>query len=71
MNKKECVLGNHVPVAGLDKHNRILDIYCQNCLIPMTKEQFKRYFGNKYDSKVNYDNPGDPNDVDVFCDSGS
>ena len=61
-----CLRGDHVPVAGIDKHNRILEVYCQNCLIPMTKEEHKDYFRNRSDIQPDYDNPGDPSDVDIF-----
>lgn len=62
----ECLRGEHVPVAATDRHNRIIEVYCQNCMIPMTKEQHRAYFGNKYTNTINYNEPGDPNDVGEF-----
>lgn len=65
----ECLRGEHVPVAATDKHNRILDVYCQNCFIPMTKEQHKKYFKSRRSyltATINYDEPGDPDDVDTY-----
>lgn len=66
MKKEKCKPGYCVPVAALDKHKRIIEVYCQNCITPMTKEQHRAYFGNRYANLVNYDEPGDPTDVDEF-----
>lgn len=65
----ECLRGAHVPVVATDRHNRILDVYCQNCLVPMTKEEHKLYFiGHKPSviTQINYNEPGDPKDIDTF-----
>lgn len=66
----ECLRGQHVPVAAVDKHNRVVDVYCQNCLVPMTKEEHRNYFGNKTSTwflkGINYDEPGDPTDMDSY-----
>lgn len=62
-----------VPVATTDRHHRVIDVFCQNCGRQMTKEDHKKYFeSGKWMKRMDwidfalldYDNPGDPNDVD-------
>lgn len=63
-----CLNGKHVPVAGVDKHNRIIEVFCQHCFIEMTKEEHREYFKNyaRPDiSNINYEETGDPMDVDT------
>ncbi len=60
-----CLRGEHVPVAAVDNHFRILEIYCQHCFITMTEEEHRAYFKT---SNINYDSPGDPSDIiDVYA----
>ena len=66
-----CLRGEHVPVAVIDKHHRVIEVCCQGCFVPMTKDQHKNYFENTKSQRgdyldfavLNYDEPGDPSDV--------
>ena len=61
--KRDCA--KHIPVASVDNHNRILDVFCQECGMPMTKEDHKRYFkGNPYN--IDYIKPGDLKDIAIM-----
>ena len=63
--KKTCT---HIPIAAVDNHNRIFDVICQRCFIPMTKDEHKIYFADKPElviREIDYNNPGDPADVEV------
>lgn len=41
---KECQNGNHIPVATVTKSGKITSVYCQECGVPMTREQHEMYF---------------------------
>jgi hypothetical protein len=61
-----CLRGEHVPTLALDKHKRVIFICCQNCAIPMTRQDYENFFGVDHDKDINWDEPGDPNDVDAY-----
>lgn len=41
------VIGECVPAAVTDKSGNVVDVFCQDCVKPMTQEEHKEYF-NKY-----------------------
>ncbi len=43
-DKKECQEGSHIPLATVAKSGKIISVYCQECGVPMTKEQHEMYF---------------------------
>jgi len=40
--------GEHVPVRAVDEQGETIDVFCQNCMTPMSAQAHKDYFDEFY-----------------------